>query len=286
MLVHRLPFFAALTVFSLVLAGCTGKQNHSAFIQQKAQSINASAEVIQGGDFQLQTLQIMPGQQKTLRVYIEGDGKAWARRNRPSSDPTPDNPLSLNLMAADPVSDKAYIARPCQYVMSQNCSISIWTDLRYSQQAVDSINQVLDSLKSKGAYEKLELVGFSGGAALALLAAVERRDISAIRTVAGNLDPAYVNRLHNVSFMPAALSPVKNTRELDDVPQLHFFGSEDSVIPPEVYAAYRTWFGKQDCIKGMEVKGADHSDGWLEQWPELLAVAVPQCLSTPPKLQP
>ena len=54
-------------------------------------------------------------QPKTLRVYIEGDGHAWESRTRPASDPTPRNPVALDLAMADPGTDPVlYLARPCQ----------------------------------------------------------------------------------------------------------------------------------------------------------------------------
>ena len=280
----RFPFICTLA-FTLLIGGCASSLDHAQLVSQTAQRMQANAEAIPTSHYTLQTFQVMPGKSKTLRVYIEGDGRAWARRSRPSMDPTPRNLLVLDLMAADPATDKAYIARPCQFVMNNLCNISVWTDLRFSAEAVDSTNEVLDALKRKGNYQNLELVGFSGGATIALVAATKRRDIASIRTVAGNLDPAYVNKFHNVSFMPKALSPVKYTRELDDIPQIHFSGSDDNIIPPVVYQAYRTWFGKQDCIAGKTIKQATHHEGWRTLWPNLLREPLPVCASTPPPLK-
>lgn len=68
---------------------------------------------------------------KILRVYIEGDGHAWESRTRPSTNPTPRNPVALRLAMADPGADTVlYLARPCQYVQGEDrrqCSNRYWT---------------------------------------------------------------------------------------------------------------------------------------------------------------
>ncbi|MTI13218.1 alpha/beta hydrolase [Sansalvadorimonas verongulae] len=275
---HR---FSCFLLFTLLLGGCASSIDHSQTVSQQALRMHAKAEVINTSHYPLQTIQVTPGKSKTLRIYIEGDGRAWARRSRPSLDPTPRNPLVLDLMKADPATDKAYIARPCQFVMNSQCNISVWTDLRFSTEAVAATNEALDALKAQGNYQTLELIGFSGGAAIALLAAATRRDIASIRTIAGNLDPAYVNKMHNVSYMPKALSPVKFTHELGDIPQLHFSGADDPIVPPAVYQVYKSRFSKQDCIAGKTVKGANHHHGWRDHWPTLLGEPLPACTSPP-----
>jgi hypothetical protein len=50
-----------------------------------------------------------------LSVYIEGDGLAWMSRRRLSRDPTPVDPLALDLAALDPAANVVYLARPCQH---------------------------------------------------------------------------------------------------------------------------------------------------------------------------
>src|SRR5262245_4836743 len=51
-----------------------------------------------------------------LRIYIEGDGRAWLTRQQRSDDPTPRNAIGLRLASADMSPNVAYLARPCQYV--------------------------------------------------------------------------------------------------------------------------------------------------------------------------
>ncbi len=141
---------------------------------------------------------------RTLRIYIEGDGRAWLRSNRPSMDPTPVNRLVHHLMLKDKSPDLAYIAQPCQYVMNDSCNRQVWTFNRYSQKVINTMNSVVTSMKESGQYKELELVGYSGGGALALLIAAQRNDVTNVRTVAGNLSHEFLNRHHGVSEMPAA----------------------------------------------------------------------------------
>ncbi|MGI9277800.1 MAG: alpha/beta fold hydrolase [Endozoicomonas sp.] len=214
------------------------------------------------------------GLSKTLRVYIEGDGRAWSRKGRPSSDPTPRNRLVHNLMLSDPKPDIAYLARPCQFQQDPHCNTETWTFGRYDNSVIQSMSRALDTLKQSGEYQQLELVGYSGGATIALLLAARRNDILSIRTIAGNLDPAFTNRYHRVSPMPSAMNPVHFTDRLQKVPQLHFYGTDDEVIPAAVSRHYLSLFRNRSCIQLEPVVGASHGEGWAEGWGQLLSRTV------------
>ena len=47
-----------------------------------------------------------------ISVYIEGDGLAWISVSMPSPDPTPLNPVALQLAALDPGCNVVYLGRP------------------------------------------------------------------------------------------------------------------------------------------------------------------------------
>jgi hypothetical protein len=49
-----------------------------------------------------------------LTVYIEGDGFAWLSRSQASYDPSPLNPVGLELALRHPLGESAYLARTCQ----------------------------------------------------------------------------------------------------------------------------------------------------------------------------
>ena len=211
-----------------------------------------------------------------LRVYIEGDGRAWLTQERLSPDPTPVNPLVLELLKADSFPDKAYLARPCQYVRAGACSNHYWSDRRYSPEVVASMDDALDQLKNRGGYTALELIGYSGGGTVAALLAARRTDVIFLRTLAGNLNHVWLNRYHRISPLAGSLNPVDFADRLASIPQRHFFGEKDRIVPPEMYQEYRGAFRDARCLAVTVVPGADHVSGWQDRWADLLMQA-PGC---------
>ena len=273
--------FFTVSLYILLLSAC-----------QKASFINYSSEKFSPEQFPQQLQEIVissylpvytwqpvhPDSSQTVRIYIEGDGRAWIKRGRPSLDPTPQLRLVHSLMLNDPKQDIAYIGRPCQYVRNEHCYSKHWTFDRYNQFSVDTINTAIDNIKEHGQYQGIELVGYSGGAAIALLTAASRNDIQSIRTVAGNLSPAYTNQIHQVSAMPDALDPASFSAKLEAIPQIHFYGFDDQVIPAGVSSHYIRKFNTKNCIITLGVE-ADHQKGWSEKWQTLLRKS-PECINT------
>lgn len=212
---------------------------------------------------------------KTIRIYIEGDGKAWIRKGRPSFDPTPENRLVHHVMQEDQQIDTAYLGRPCQYMQTSECRTRIWTFERYSKPIVELMNHSVDQIKKHGHYQKVELVGYSGGATIALLLASQRNDVVSVRTIAGNLDPAFTNTFHGVSEMPNAMNPLDYKEALSHIPQIHFYGSDDRIIPEQISRQYLSGMNTSKCITIKPVAATHHS-GWAEHWRELLKIK-PEC---------
>ena len=208
----------------------------------------------------------------TVRVYIEGDGRAWIRKNRISTDPTPRNKMVHALVVKDQKIDTAYIARPCQYNKNSHCHSDIWTFSRYSTEVMGSINTALTIIKEQKNYRNIELIGFSGGATVALILAATRNDITSVRTLAGNLDPEFTNRLHQVTAMPNALNPAHYAHTLQFIPQNHFIGENDVIIPASVFKHYQQAFSKKDCLQSRVIKNANHHQAWVEHWNQLLTL--------------
>jgi len=207
-----------------------------------------------------------------LRVYLEGDGLSWRTRRQLSAQPSPVNPLALRLMLADPSPDTAYIARPCQFVQDESCALRLWSTARFSVDIIRAVSATLDQLKIDYQCQELELVGYSGGAAVALLVAAQRHDVQRVITVCGNLDHETFCRLHHVSPLFESLNPVNFVDALQGIEQLHFIGGRDEVVPQDVFAAYRASFpSTTKNIAEVVVAEADHHSGWIERWPELLA---------------
>lgn len=206
----------------------------------------------------------------TLTVYIEGDGLAWINKYKVSSDPTPVNPVALKLALADQFNSAVYLARPCQYVRDQRCDKTYWTDGRFSPNVISAMDQAVEQLKHLFSAEQVQLIGFSGGGAVAALLAARRNDVSRLITVAGNLDHAMWTKLHGVSALSDSLNPANHIVALQNIPQVHFVGSEDKVVPIEVAQSFQAKFlVDKPIIRAVE--SANHTCCWQALWPELLA---------------
>ena len=208
-----------------------------------------------------------------LRVYIEGDGHAWMHQNAPSDDPTPWKPVALELAAADSAPSVAYLARPCQYIAAgtdSTCRIYYWTDGRYAEPVIASMNFALDRLLTASGADSMELAGFSGGGSVAVLLAARRHDIANLRTVAANLDTAAWTARENLSPLTGSLNPADFADRLRDLPQIHFSGGSDAVVDVAVLRAFQARFARQDCVVAAIVPDVGHGEGWQALWPLLL----------------
>jgi predicted esterase len=260
----------------VLLTGCSqiSVKEYIDNAQRLANAANFKRTTINTSSFKLFSVNKIKTSQGTLRIYLEGDGHAWATRYRISKNPTPRNPVALTLASVDPADNIIYLARPCQYwpTNSQsNCQNSYWTDARYSREVVDALHQAINQLLTKGQWNQLELVGFSGGATLALLVASERDDVTSIRTIAGNLSPTAFVRHHKVSPMRRSLDPLNTVDHLANIPQRHFIGAKDKVVVPSISADYRQTLPHQRCFNLVNIATASHTQGWRELWPQLLS---------------
>ncbi len=266
-------FLSVLT--AVVLSGCAtfpiidGRYNNSEDI---ARAAGLERSYIKSGNFTLTVYSRVDNPGKPVAIYIEGDGLAYRDRSRISIDPTPINPIALCLAAVDPSPNVAYIARPGQYCRGEipDCDRSYWTTRRFSEEAVRSINETVSGIKSKAGSKELNLVGFSGGAAIACLVAARRNDIASLRTVAGNLDPNAVNSFHKVSRLEGSLNPMDVAPHLAGIPQRHFIGGRDIVIPPSIAFSFAKASNDFTEKTVTVAPGAGHNKGWPERWAELL----------------
>lgn len=208
---------------------------------------------------------------RQLKIYIEGDGLAWISRNRPSSNPTPVNPAALKLALADADNNVIYLGRPCQYQIGTDCSSQYWLERRFSVEVVQAYSQALDQLKQQYAAESITLIGYSGGGAIAALLTAHRKDIQLLITVAGNLDTDYWTAHHHVSSLKGSLNPADSIFELAPVPQWHFVGSDDRIIPPAMIQQFVDRFPAQSKPHLQVMPGYDHHCCWVDNWPALLA---------------
>jgi poly(3-hydroxybutyrate) depolymerase len=257
-----------------LLAACAGDPTVHA--DAMAQPAGLQRDQVQAGTFMLTTYSRITRTDQALTVYIEGDGLAWRSRNQASDDPTPHRALGLSLAVADTAPNVVYLARPCQFTpMSGNprCAVTYWTDKRYAEEVVASMNTAVTKYLRCLPGQRVNLVGYSGGGALAVLIAARRDDVASLRTVAGNLDHVAVNRLHQVSPMLGSLNAIDVAQRVATIPQLHVSGDDDKVVPASVTRTFVAAVGA--CAQLHVVEGMAHEGDWAGKWPALLALTLP-----------
>jgi dienelactone hydrolase len=206
-----------------------------------------------------------------LAIYFEGDGFAWVNGTQVSTDPTPNNPLALRLALAQPEGSAAYLSRPCQYVDAEisACSRRYWTDLRFSPEVIEASDRAVEVLKEKFTAKNLTFVGYSGGAAVAVLVAARRKDVVQIITVAGNLDHRAWTAYHHLSPLTGSQNPIDERERLQPIRQFHFAGGKDTLIPPSLVESYADRFLEKSQRTVHVEPTFDHHCCWVEKWPRL-----------------
>jgi pimeloyl-ACP methyl ester carboxylesterase len=261
---------------AMAALGACATLDRNAHADALAASAHMQRETLHTNAFDLTAYTRITRGDAPIHVYIEGDGFAWVSRSEPSLDPTPREATGLALAAADPSPNVVYLARPCQYTpMRDNprCDLRYWTGARFAPEVVASMNEATDAIAARAPGRGVELIGYSGGGAIAALLAARRRDVLSLRTVAGNLDSEYVNRIHDVSPMPASLDPIDVAASLTALPQLHFASDADRVVPVAVARRFIDAAGTR-CARLRVVNGIAHDGDWARAWPALLRLPV------------
>ncbi len=202
----------------------------------------------------------------TVHVYIEGDGVAWQWRYFVKADPTPRKALMLNLMGKDK-GNTLYIGRPCYFgmVLDDQCNADYWTFSRFSEKVVTSMVEVISQRTRR--FRKIVLIGHSGGGALALLVAEKLPRVTAVVTVAGNIDTDAWTAHHKYTKLYGSINPATRAPLPASIRQLHLVGGNDKVIPPKLV---KQWMLKQPSALLWEVPENTHLCCWANQWPEVL----------------
>ena len=209
-----------------------------------------------------------------LVVYIEGDGRAWRSRRRVSADPSPANPMALELAVRDPAARLVYLARPCQYTTEatrQGCAPTYWAHRRFSPEVIEAIGEAIDRAKRDAGAKRVHLVGYSGGGVVAALLAARRTDVASLVTVAAPLDLAAWTAHHDLTRLDGSLDPATDAVGIEAVPQRHLVGAKDDVVPPRTVERFarRRLSGIPRSVEIVE--GFTHRCCWREGWGERIA---------------
>ena len=278
-LIYRGVLWAGLSLVFLTMLSCSGNS-----LNKLATDISKMSQLkptdIKGGKFVLRVYYRFDKSGAPLHVYLEGDGRAWLSRYRASHNPTPRNPVGLSLAARDYADNVMYIARPCQYVSfkkNPDCKYPYWTHKRFAREVINSVSAVIDRGKKKAKARELQIIGFSGGGAVAILVSAQRDDVTGIRTAAGNLDHKVWTKFHNLDPLKGSLNAVDVAAKVSDIPQIHFVGGLDSNILRPVALSFKNKSGPTACLEVLEVNGVSHSKGWANIWVELKKIKLPDC---------
>ena len=164
-------------------------------------------------------------------------------------------------MLQDNSSCKIYIARPCQYINSNLCEDKYWTSHRFNQKIINAYEEALNSIKNKYSNKTFDLVGYSGGGTIVTILASFRDDINSITTIAGNLDIGEWSKIKNISKLDGSLNPADFSENLENIKQYHLIGSNDKIIPKEIFFSYQNRFKNKNCIRYF-IYEADHNCCW------------------------
>lgn len=213
---------------------------------------------VQTDIYQIATWRKISDNKSPIRIYIEGDGRAFNAYGHPTRNPTPHNNLVRDMAARDTSANVLYIARPCQFILSPQCSVSDWTTGRFSSDITDSIASVI---KNVAGNRPVILIGYSGGAMLSALIISKNPDLNIQQwiTLAGVLNHAEWTQYFQDTPLYASLS----LDELPHVRQCHYVADTDSVVPRSLSEKWT--LGQKMII----VPGSTHSD---------FGLLVPDCV--------
>ena len=216
--------------FLLVLTACATRMEAPADFRYKE---------IETTSYLLASWQKMTNPNAPVRIYIEGDGHAFNADGTISSNPTPKGIFLRQIAANDPRANVVYIARPCQYFQTEACSQKDWTTGRFSQKILDSTDIAVKSFMKKAKTEKIILVGYSGGATLGGLIAVRHpNQVLHFSSIAGVLNHDQWTEYHKDPPLTDSLNLADFRSLFLTIPQHHYVGAKDTVVPPVLTQAF------------------------------------------------
>lgn len=184
-----------------------------------------------------------------LRIYIEGDGT-----------PAPKRAIGLKLAEKDPSQNVVYVTRPCQYAQNDVCANpDLWGKDRYHIEMVNEMKDLVTYLARKHRATQLELVGYGGGAPIALLLA-NRLPVSRVITVAGILDTDAYCHQNGLPLMTSAVNPARERKQLAQVPQIHYVGTDDTVTTKRLAERFVARLPDPVAATVKVVPNTDHTD--------------------------
>lgn len=204
-----------------------------------------------------------------LHIYIHGDGRPFLTPTTVAANPSGHRPYVLKLMRQDP-QPNVMLGRPCyfQQPLPHECTPWLWTQARYSAEVIQSMVRATNSLANQ---RDVVLIGFSGGGTIAMLMAPAIQNLVGIITIAANLDIDEWADTLGYTPMTDSLNPMDHLWVTNHIPQLHFFGDQDKVVPRSMAEHIA---GPISPANIRIMQGYTHSCCWHDNWPDLLNAAI------------
>lgn len=197
-----------------------------------------------------------------IHIYLDGDGTPAMNRGRITLDPTSRNHIILALMDSDP-HPSALVGRPCYYGTQAGCEPKLWTTARYSSFVVQRLRERIEEMLAPYPNSPLVLVGYSGGGALAMLIAPKLSKLSALVTIAANIDTDAWVAHHGYAPLSESLNPALQPALDRSIRQFHYFGANDANVP---IALMRAALARESAPQVKVVEGFDHECCWPQLW--------------------
>lgn len=263
---------AGIALLLPLFSGCAAFQSPAETADAIATAHGFFKKKFNAGQFTLTGYLKSTGEAGTLTVYIEGDGAAWEAPGVPPEDPTPRKPVGLLLAVRDGGQHVLYVARPCQFVEAASnghCGSVYWAGGRFNEKVVAALDSAIEAGRRLSGTSRVTLIGYSGGGVLAALLAARRTDVAGLMSVASPIDHAAWTTFHKITPLSESLNPAEFSDRLKGLPQVHFLGTEDGVVPAGLLEGFAKRMGNPPSARFITIEGFDHQCCWEERWGEL-----------------
>lgn len=262
---------------ALILSGCAGRDDWREHAISMTAGPGFAERIVNAPPFEIFAL--VKNKNTAIaapwRVYIEGDGRAFVNYEL-SMDPTPSQTTLIDLMLTDSAPNILYLARPCQFISSDACDAKYWSNARYGEDVLKSMQTAITEVAGQA---PVELIGYSGGGTVATLLAARMpaQTIIGVRTIAANLSVKEQTAYFGLSPLDQSLDPINYTDKLRAVPQIHLVASsDDKVIPLETVQLYQRILHSA-CAQFIELSDVTHQGPWEKPWKQWENAAFQSC---------